>query len=294
MFMLELFVRGTAIALAGLTLAPLAGRRSPALRHLILAIGFGWLALLPLQGVAGPRWRPAVLPAAQLGSPGGNEVVWDLAAVARAKTLVLDQADGAPGTAAFAARSIPVGSVLAGLAAAGTLLLLGLRGVGMWRVRRLIGRGRTLDAGDPVSRMAAHAAHTVGLAKPIPIVETAKCAAPFAAGIARPVIVIPAEFRTWPAARREAVLLHEAAHVARCDPWWRALGEVALAVHWWNPVVRFAVRAGVTASELAADDQVVAAGVAPERYADDLVGLSRTLRGRPLIAAPVLHLSRSD
>jgi hypothetical protein len=125
------------------------------------------------------------------------------------------------------------------------------------------------------------------------LLESAACTAPFATGFVSPVIVMPRGFAAWPAALTRSVIGHELAHISRHDTWWRALGELAIALHWGNPLVWLVARAGVTTSECAADDRVVAIGVPPELYAGHLVTLSRTLRAnQPLPAA--IHMARSD
>lgn len=294
MDILEFFVRGSAVSLAVLLLAPLVGRRVPAVRHLVLMTGLGIAALLPLQTVIHPRWRPAVLPPVDVRGAGQFGVVADLASVAEWASVSSAGIDRSPDSRAPGRVIRSISLVLQAVAAAGTLLLLGLRAAGVASIHRLLGRSCALDPSDPVSRMASKAGRTLGWSQPIRVVQSPECGAPFAAGLLRPVIVVPSDFRDWTEDRQRAVLIHEAAHVARRDPWWRMVGEVALAIHWWNPWVRLVVRSSVTASEMACDDRVVSSGIVPENYAADLVGLSRVLGRRPLVAAPVLYLSHSD
>jgi beta-lactamase regulating signal transducer with metallopeptidase domain len=61
---------------------------------------------------------------------------------------------------------------------------------------------------------------------------------PMVAGLWRPVIVLPeATLGTWTPAQLEAILLHEAAHIARRDPWALLAQRLAIVLFWWCPLV---------------------------------------------------------
>jgi membrane carboxypeptidase/penicillin-binding protein len=74
--------------------------------------------------------------------------------------------------------------------------------------------------------------------------------------------------------RCRLVLVHELAHVRRRDVLVQAIADVACAIHWCNPLVWICARRLRVEREIAADDAVLAAGVRPSRYAEELVAVA--------------------
>ncbi|MBE6936203.1 MAG: hypothetical protein E7458_06815 [Ruminococcaceae bacterium] len=95
----------------------------------------------------------------------------------------------------------------------GTLVLLGIAGFRLWRLRRkLIGSIRqegNLWISDQI--------------------DTA-----FVLGVLRPRIYLPAALDD---AAQRCVIAHESCHLARRDPLWKLLAWLALCLHWMNPLV---------------------------------------------------------
>jgi beta-lactamase regulating signal transducer with metallopeptidase domain len=102
---------------------------------------------------------------------------------------------------------------------------------------------------------------------------------PMTWGFVRPVILLPAEAAHWSAERRRAVLLHELAHVRRRDSLAQILSLIACALYWPNPLAWIGARAMRRDAEIAADDQVIDAGVKPSAYARELLELAEEYRG---------------
>jgi hypothetical protein len=97
-------------------------------------------------------------------------------------------------------------------------------------------------------------------------------------GFSRPVLVLPADAKTWPEDRVDSVVLHELAHIERRD--WLAgiVAQLACALYWFNPFV-WAIRKRMEVeSETAADDRVLNTGISATQYAFHLVGVTRDLR----------------
>jgi beta-lactamase regulating signal transducer with metallopeptidase domain len=90
---------------------------------------------------------------------------------------------------------------------------------------------------------------------------------PVAAGVWRPVVFVPASWRDWSVEVRRAVLEHELAHHRRKDPLWRLLAELACAVHWYHPLVRWMARRFIMQCEYACDAVVVKNGMDRKTYA---------------------------
>ena len=109
---------------------------------------------------------------------------------------------------------------------------------------------------------------------------------PFACGIAKPTIVLPAESENWTLDRRRAVLLHELAHVRRHDLLGHTLGRIACAVYWFHPLVWTAAKRLRSESERACDDLALACGTRATDYAEHLLDIVTSVRGdsTPLVA----------
>ncbi len=125
------------------------------------------------------------------------------------------------------------------------------------------------------------------------LLVSSKVDVPVTWGLKRPVIVLPEGAEHWSPSLRRNVLLHELAHVERCDAAIFGLARLACALHWFNPLAWWALRRVVREAELAADDRVLAAGVRASSYAGDLVDFARRLR-RPLPRAAAAMARRSS
>ena len=100
---------------------------------------------------------------------------------------------------------------------------------------------------------------------------------PVVVGAWRPVIVLPSASQHWGAERLRAVLLHESAHVRRRDGLALLLAQCATALYWFQPLVWLVALRLRRECELAADEDVVAAGMRATTYADHLLAIARGL-----------------
>jgi hypothetical protein len=88
------------------------------------------------------------------------------------------------------------------------------------------------------------------------------------------------------------VLLHELAHVKRLDCLWLLVGKVARAMHWYNPLVWWAVRQLRSEAERASDDRVLHAGEAAPDYAEQLIQIVAGLRNSSSTDVLALGMAR--
>lgn len=123
-------------------------------------------------------------------------------------------------------------------------------------------------------------AATLGIRRPIRL-RVGGAAVPFTYGMVRPTVVLPACAERWSESRRELVLFHELAHVARFDTATRAFERLAGAIFWFHPLVWIAVRRGHAERERACDDVVVTATARPAEYAAELLALARERHSVP-------------
>lgn len=106
---------------------------------------------------------------------------------------------------------------------------------------------------------------------------------PFAAGIRRRAIVLPAALtERLDSAALEAVLAHEVAHHARRDLFWIASARVLAAVAWFNPLAHVIARALVASREDGCDDWAVSrTSRDPFSYAHALLQSARLVTAPP-------------
>lgn len=127
-------------------------------------------------------------------------------------------------------RTVPAAVWLAGAA-----LLLGYSALSLLRLRRRL-VGSVPLAGEENVRLADH----------IP--------SPFVLGLLRPKIYLPSDL---PEGERDYILLHERTHIRRGDHILRALAWLALAVHWFNPLVWLAFHLAGKDMEMSCDEAVL-------------------------------------
>ena len=114
---------------------------------------------------------------------------------------------------------------------------------------------------------------------------------PSATGLFRRTVLLPDEALRWTREQRRLVLLHELGHFRRGDLWTHALGQIACAVHWFNPFVWMLQRHLALEREFACDALVVSRGAAPEDYAALLWKMGVAAQGPRLAAAAYLAMA---
>ena len=109
-------------------------------------------------------------------------------------------------------------------------------------------------------------------------------ASPFILGIFRPRIYLPSDLETE---YRASVLAHENAHLRRKDHWWKPLGFVLLAIHWFNPAMWVSYILLCRDIEAACDERVVKAMEPGERKAYSEALLSCAAPRRSIAVCPL-------
>jgi len=97
--------------------------------------------------------------------------------------------------------------------------------------------------------------NTIGIKREISLWSCAIVSTPVVMGLFRPVIVLP-EY-SIESNKLRLMLMHEVLHIKRGDLWARLLCLMALAVHWFNPLVYWMNRMAIEESERACDDAVI-------------------------------------
>jgi beta-lactamase regulating signal transducer with metallopeptidase domain len=113
-----------------------------------------------------------------------------------------------------------------------------------------------------------------GRASGLRVLESDEVTSPCTWGVLRPVLVLPAAAEAWSDAQRRDALTHELAHIARGDYLSAAIGRLACAMHWYNPLIWRAAQEARELQERACDDAVLRAGALASDYAQLLVEIA--------------------
>jgi beta-lactamase regulating signal transducer with metallopeptidase domain len=137
-------------------------------------------------------------------------------------------------------------------------------------------------------------ARRLRLGRMVTLLRGEHASVPMTWGIVRPVVLLPAEADDWSEERRTVVLAHELAHIRRWDALTQWIAHLAVAVHWYNPLVWAAARRLRQEREQACDDAVLALGARPAEYADHLLDIVRSLGNASGPAAALAMARRSQ
>jgi len=189
-------------------------------------------------------------------------------------------ADETPATPAPARREIPWALLAVGTYLAIALMLLARVIVGMRFGRRLERAAAPIEDRDALAILSA-ASLAAGLHAAPGLGESELLSVPVALGVWRPVILFPAEWRTWAPTELEAVMVHEVSHVARRDALVQRLALIHRAIFWFSPLAWWLDRHLADLAEHASDEAALANGADRTRYAETLLGFFTALEGAP-------------
>ena len=116
------------------------------------------------------------------------------------------------------------------------------------------------------------------------IYQTDRIDTPFVMGLFVPRIYLPAGLE---GREKSLILAHEKHHIRRLDPLWKALGFLALSIHWFNPLVWLAFIMACRDMEMSCDEAVLKSMGEDVRgeYAAALLNITtgrRSIGGSPL------------
>ncbi len=163
--------------------------------------------------------------------------------------------------------------------------------VGLWQVFRLQ-RGARQPNDKKWLALRDGVAINLGIVRRIQLLSSARTRMPLTWGVFRPVVLLPDDAESWDEPRRRMVLLHELAHVKRFDWLTQMIGQLACALHWFNPLVWFVARRMQVDREQACDDMVLAAGASPKEYAMELLHFASQLKFRSFSALAAVPMAR--
>lgn len=266
---LGVVARTTAVLLLALGATTLLRRASAATRHLVWTVALGGVLVLPFLGRFVPEWRVVPVPVelAPVAAAAVEPVVMDH----EPAEVVHESAPAVP----QAPRTDWMMWIVGLWAAGGAVLLLRLA-YGVLRIWWVERRSAELaDAGW--TSLTDGLARRLRIGRMVTLLRGEHASVPMTWGIVRPVVLLPAEADGWSEERRTVVLAHELAHIRRWDALTQWIAHLAVAVHWYNPLVWAAARRLRQEREQACDDAVLAMGARPTEYADHLLDIVRSL-----------------
>jgi HEAT repeat protein/beta-lactamase regulating signal transducer with metallopeptidase domain len=304
---IELLVKGALIIGTTALLVFLARTKSAATRHAVWTMGLGALVVLPVALISVPDWQIRnYLP--------GTKTAEAESTLGTANNTGMEQTGSTSSVVVFTSATTPANMVEQGMMPPTTepeesslrrrlgFSLLIVYAVGLLfslvvSVRHLFRMAMVTRFGStPAEGRETELAQTwmreQGMRRGTRILVSHWTQVPITWGVFRPVVLLPPSLEFWSEDRTRAAVLHELAHIRRFDFVWQVVADLAVALHWPNPLVRGVARAMRRESERACDDTVLRAGMASTDYARHLVDIARTTAPGPSgVQVPVAGLA---
>lgn len=156
-------------------------------------------------------------------------------------------------------------------------LLLSRLFVGWVLGRRLI--RAAIPIRDPRASLSLSLRAFPGHLREAPLLaESEAVSVPVTLGVARPVILLPVDWREWDNDKLNAVLAHELSHIGRNDALTQRLAKLHRANYWFSPLAWWLDRELARLAEEASDEAALASGADRERYAETLLRFFEAIR----------------
>jgi beta-lactamase regulating signal transducer with metallopeptidase domain/HEAT repeat protein len=305
---LIILAKATLVLIAALGVTRVLERGSAVSRHLVWFVALAAILLVPALASWGPI-RLAILPSVTeapvgtgaLGAPTVGEPTEIAAPSTPAPSISISPNVEAtvstvrdivsPDTRWYGILSDPV--VLFWIWATVAVLFAFWLAWGAFMVHRIVRRSRPLDTPEWQNPLY-EVADRLELDEAPRLVRSEDAKMPFACGLLRPTIVLPAECDGWTLDRRRAVLLHELAHVRRRDLVGHTVGRFACALYWFHPLVWTAAKRLRSESERACDDLALNCGARASDYAEHLLDIVTGVRHHATPAVALAMARRKE
>lgn len=283
--LVEYALESTAVLLICCAIAWRLRNRSASIRHAVWSAGLATVLILVPLGFVTPTFTVPLLspaPAASAGvdSPvpryrGGDRTSSDFRASQALRASSLEHVGRIP-TPALTATLRWMGVVASWAWLMGSALLLCR--IVQSRIRLGHLRRRASPIRDSrVLKMVDEVRRVMRLSSPLDLRWSRQVRTPVAFGALRATVMLPCEASAWSTDRLRVVITHELSHIQRRDPLTQMVAELARAVHWYNPIVWYAVGRSMLERERACDDLVVMGGVPGIECAEHLISMAKRL-----------------
>lgn len=156
--------------------------------------------------------------------------------------------------------------------------LLSIRLLVGWILGRRLIRA-AIPIRDPRASLSLSLRAFPGHLKEAPLLaESEALSVPVTLGVARPVILLPVDWREWDGDKLNAVLAHELSHIGRNDALTQRLAKLHRAIYWFSPLPWWLDRQLARLAEEASDEAALASGADRQRYAETLLRFFEAIR----------------
>ncbi|HET9363103.1 MAG TPA: M56 family metallopeptidase [Vicinamibacterales bacterium] len=283
---LAILIKATLALLGALVGVQFARHARASVRHLLVAMSFVVLLLLPAAAVVLTPIDITISSVAKISSvaPAAAEPrpVAQADALGTASSLVAPAIEVAAPTRRSTGALFSLAQWLRVAWAFGMLAFLVPMAGALWRVRRVRRNAVRWSDGEALARQLGADA---GLSRQVVVLRHEDVDAPMTCGIVRPAIVLPWDVEAWSATDVRHALIHELEHVRRGDWPVHIMARVVCAAYWFHPLAWVAWRRLHLEAERACDDAVVRQSDG-RAYAAQLVQLAEQLSAnhvRPLL-----------
>lgn len=309
--LLDALVRGTVVLVFAACLTWILRKKSAATRHFIWSIAILAQVAMPVYAIWGPHWT---MPVSRVGSGllpdmptrrdlAAREVAMRPPTQPQTDTLRVQNTDAAQSASTPAAGraaslrkgNVPAASILALIWLAGCTLVLLRLVLGTLYVGLQMRNAKRVEDGEWLS-LNERLCSVLRISRPVLLMESSRLAVPLTWGVLYPIVLLPINRDDWSDEQRKLVLVHELAHVKRFDALTQVIGQLALALMWFNPFIWFANRRMQLERESACDDFVLRLGTPASLYASELLewvqGLQNASRWEAQPAFGALGMAR--
>lgn len=152
-------------------------------------------------------------------------------------------------------------------------ILLARVGVGLWELRRI--RRDSRPAAQNERATLRQSIEQFGSRRKVELLISRTLRVPTAVGFFRPAVIFPEwALAELSAQEQNSVLLHELAHLRRCDDWTNLAQQILKAVFFFHPAVWWIERRLTLEREMACDHFVLSQTDDPRAYAQCLVAIA--------------------
>ena len=148
--------------------------------------------------------------------------------------------------------------------------------LGWFLSRRLRVGARTITQANAAARFEAQA-RAAGVHSVPRLAESERLTVPLTCGVLDPVVLFPADWRSWDVDTLDAVMVHEISHVARRDALTERVALLHRTIFWFSPLSWWLRHRLAELAEEASDQAALAAGAEPTKYAEILLGFFEDL-----------------
>jgi len=256
--LIDTILKGSLVGAALIVGTTALGGRRARLRGLLLNIGI--LALVAIPIISIQQNFSITLPAEQ--SAIGSQAI-DTSVPSIPIPVSLDQIS-------VELLMIP-GLYLLGILVLGSRVLSSL--YGLFKLNRTCVPINNASMIDQLARVR----DSIGIRRNVGLRASPSVESPCQMGILTPAVILPADMK-FSRDALETIFLHELVHIKRHDCFYKMLGSVCLALHWFNPLVWGVVRRCSRVQDQVCDDWVVYLQKSPDHYVETLISVVRGFR----------------